>query len=118
MIPKTKIIPGITKVGYIDKDKKILENIQRVSRQRGSGDYDNMLPLVSNDIPPSVVISCPLARQHLRQAMQCVQCAFFNGVVQTAYNDEYAMSWDSKYAISCGFPVDRKCVSVCIEGGD
>ena len=98
-----------------DTDTGILEAIKTVNRARGSGDFNNMLPIAQVAIPQSVVISCPLAKQHLSQAKNCVDCNHFNGIVQTGYNDESVSQWDHKFAISCGFPVDRKCATVCFS---
>ena len=102
----------------IDDDPAMLHNIKLVDRQRGAGDFDNMLPVVDVQIPASVVIGCPMVRQHLSQAKNCKTCDHFNGIVQTSYNDEGPMQWDHKFAISCRFPLDRKCSSVCfsVEG--
>ena len=100
----------------IDKNLQVLDDIKQVTKLRALGNFNNMLPLAVIIIPDSVVISCPMARQHLSQAKKCCSCSHFNGIVQTTFNDECEMQWDHKYAISCGFPVDRKCITVCIEG--
>ncbi len=111
-----KEIPGHVGDGIIDKNESILHDIRGVNRQRAAGNYDNTLPIVKVDIPPSVVISCPMARDHLSQAKACTTCRHFKNIVQIAYNDEQRMRWDVKYSISCKFPVDRKCSSVCLSG--
>lgn len=99
----------------VDTDPTRLAEIKAVSSARAGGDCNNMLPRVDISIPGSVVLTCPMAKQHLSQAKNCIGCEHFNGIVQTGYNDEYVMQWDHKYAISCGFPVDRKCATVCIS---
>ena len=96
----------------IDTDKKVLEHIMQVSDQRSNGNFNNMLPVVNIPVPDSVLINCPLDRRDLHRAKNCDVCTWFNGVVQTAYNDENEMRFKEKYAISCGFPVDRKCTSL------
>ena len=108
----------IKKAGLnIDDDVQILHDIKAVDQQRGRGNFDNTLPIANVAIPDSVVIGCPMVRQHLSQAKNCKKCQHFNGIVQTAYNDEYPMQWDHKYAISCRCPSERKCSSVCFSEG-
>ncbi len=115
---ETDIKNNIVPMGAsIDTDPSILETIKQVTQQRACGRFDNMLPLVEVVIPDSVVISCPVVRQHLSQAKNCKACGHFNGIVQTTFNDEYVVQWDHKFAVSCAFPVDRKCSSVCFSGG-
>jgi len=100
---------------YIDNDLSVLEKIRSVDRLRGSGDFNNMLPVVKNAVPSNVLISCPAARRMMSQAKSCTGCQWYNGTVQTTYNDESEMLWSDKFAISCGFPMDRKCISFSIE---
>ena len=107
----------INPISNIDTDLKRLEHIMSVNKQRGAGDFDNMLPVVDIKIPDSVLISCPMARQTLIQAKGCRVCQRFNGIVQTSFNDEINMQWDHKFAISCAFPVDRKCASMSLFEG-
>jgi len=99
----------------IDSDLRLLEDIKAISAQRGAGNFNNMLPIVIVPIPNSVLISCPLARKQLRQGKVCIKCEHFNGVVQTTFNNEYEMPFEDKYAISCGFPVDRKLIGMSVE---
>jgi RNase H-fold protein (predicted Holliday junction resolvase) len=99
----------------IDDNPAVLEALQHVNSMRGTGNFNNMLPISNIEIPQNVVIGCPLARQHLIRAVNCKACNHFNGVVQTTYNNEYEMLWHEKFAISCVSPVDRKCSTVCID---
>jgi len=101
----------------IDTDPGRLDHIMTVSKMRGAGDFNNMLPVVEIQIPNSVLISCPTARQTLIQAKGCAACDHFNGIVQTSFNDESEMQWDHKFSISCAFPVDRKCASMSLFEG-
>ncbi len=101
---------------YIDKDTAVLQKIRDVDKLRGSGDFNNSLPKVAIKIPGSVAISCPLAKRTMIQAASCSACPNFMGVVQTSYNDEYAMLWSEKFAISCAAPTERKCISISING--
>ncbi len=99
-----------TKINNVlpDLDKKTLHEIRATDAKRRAGDYNNSLPVVSVEIPASVVIDCPLVRPHKIQAMECQACAHFCGVVQAAWSDEAAIPWDAKYAIICAKPLERK----------
>jgi len=110
-------IKQINPLSNIDTDPKRLNEIISVTKQRGIGNFNNMLPVVDVKIPDSVLIDCPMARVMLSQAKGCGHCEHFNGIVQTIFNDEYEMLWDQKFAISCGFPVDRKCKSMSLFEG-
>jgi len=101
---------------FPDTDKAILEEIKRITKLRANGNFNNMLPFADVRIPESVLMNCPMARQHFIQAKNCPSCKHYNGIVQTTYNDEYVMNWASKFAVSCGCPVDRKCSVLSIEG--
>ena len=96
----------------IDTDKEILEKIMEVSDQRSMGNFNNMLPVAVVDIPINILRNCPMERRELHRVRNCKGCAWFNGVVQTTYNDKTEMQFNEKYAINCGFPVDRKCTSI------
>lgn len=110
-------IKQINPFSNIDIDLKRLDEIQKINSLRAGGDCDNMLPVVDILIPDSVIIDCPMARGMLQQAKGCPSCKNFNGIVQTGFNDEYEMQWDHKFAVSCGFPVDRKCASMSLFEG-
>jgi len=101
----------------IDTDNTVLDFLTEINSKRASGDFNNMLPVVEVAIPDGVVISCPMARQSLLRVKNCLKCTQFNGVVQIAFNDKHPMQWDHKYAISCGFPVDRRCSSIFVDEG-
>jgi hypothetical protein len=106
----------MNELANIDNDPKLLQEIMEVSEQRSIGNFDNMLPIANVTIPANILITCPKARQHLSQVKNCEGCNYFNGMVQTTYDDKKELPFDFKYAVSCGYPSDRKCMSVCIEG--
>lgn len=98
----------------VDTDPSLLQEIIRVDQERRTGNFKNMLPVREISIPASILISCPKSRAQQHQAKYCLNCECFQGVVQTSYNDEAQMNWNDKYAISCNFPVDRKCISIAV----
>lgn len=91
-----------------DTDQTVLHQIQEVDKQRRLGNNNNSLPIVKVAIPQSITIDCPLVRPMLLQARQCQGCEYFKGIAQTAWSDEAQIPWEHKYAIRCGFVLERK----------
>jgi len=100
----------------IDSKPEILEQIKEVDTKRKAGDFDNMLPLANVVIPQTVILRCPVIGQRWTQALVCATCTHFKGIVQTSYDDKNEIPWDLKFAISCGYPLDRKCSSIHLNG--
>lgn len=90
-----------------DTDSSILVKIQETMKARANGNCDNSLPQVSVPIPDSVLIECPKALPNIRQAKYCEGCGCFNGIVQKSYSDTCALPWSHKYAVRCGFALER-----------
>jgi hypothetical protein len=91
-----------------DTDETILNAIRQADARRKQGDWDNGLPVVNVDIPPSVVIDCPLVRGGNIQAKECKACQYFQGVVQSDWNDKVVIPWSDRYGIRCAKPMERK----------
>jgi len=98
-----------------DTDESILHEIMRVDKERRSGNNHNSLPLVNVGIPLSVTIDCPIVRPMIRSAINCKKCEFFKGIVQTSWSDKEEISWSHKYAVRCGFILERKTRQIVAE---
>lgn len=98
-----------------DDDLAILEQIKLVSSERQNGRNDNALPVVDVIIPQTVAIDCPLVRPMMRYANQCKKCKYYDGIAQTAWSKDEPIPWSSKYAIRCGFILERKTRQMVIE---
>ena len=92
-----------------DMDLSILEEMKEVAKQRGQGDWNNSLPQVNVNIPASIVIDCPKVKSGLIQAKSCKSCPHFVSVVQISFNDKVPLPWPARYAIRCGWALERKC---------
>lgn len=97
-----------------DSNREILDELKLVDQQRRMGKHDNHLPIVDVKIPPSELIECPLTRPNVRQALQCKSCNNYRGVVQKAWDDKHVIPWSGKYAIRCGFILERRTISMVI----
>ena len=98
-----------------DDDRAILEQIRAANLARQSGDHSVDLPVVDVAIPQTVAIDCPLVRPMMRYASQCKTCEFYDGIAQTAWSDDQVIQWSAKYAIRCGFVLERKTRQMVIE---
>lgn len=98
-----------------DSDLGILDQIQKVDLERRRGVNDNSLPIVDVGIPQTIIIDCPIVRPMSRYANKCQECAYFNGIVQTAWSSDEEIPWPAKYAIRCGFILERKTRQMVIE---
>jgi len=98
-----------------DTDESILNEIMRADKKLRSGNLNALFPIVDVFIPQTITIDCPTARPMLCSANKCKECTFFKGVVQTAWSDDQEIAWSAKYAIRCGFELDRKTRQLVIE---
>jgi len=98
-----------------DTDVEILRQMQEVGSKRKAGDWENSLPVVEVGIPQTVTIDCPLVRPYERFAVNCEKCAHFQGVVQVSWDNKHALDWSQKYAVRCGWALERKTRQLVIE---
>lgn len=98
-----------------DTDVNILKEMQEINAKRAAGDFDNSLPRVETFIPKNILINCPKDKRGMTRAMNCRSCLHFDGIVQTAWDDQRDLPWSIKYAVRCGAPLERKCVNMIEE---
>lgn len=99
----------------VDTDQSILHAIMAVDRARRNGSHHNSLPVVTVPVPSSVLIACPMTSPHQRQAHACPGCGHFGGIVQKAWSDTDPLPWATKYAVRCGFPLERGVSQMVVE---
>lgn len=98
-----------------DTDVSVLDEIKRVDNERRSGNSNNSLPIVDVAIPQTIAMDCPLVRPFMCYASNCKKCEYFKGIVQKGWDDKNEMAWSAKYAIRCGYVLERSTRQMVIE---
>jgi hypothetical protein len=66
---------------------------------------NNMLPIVDVELDESLVIKCPMVDFKNRRVSACKKCTNWAGVSMKC--NDMTQSWENKFAIRCGFIMDR-----------
>jgi len=88
-----------------------------------------MTNIITNDVPETVTVSCPLKKFQQRYICKgCFKCEFFKGVtpltnaLETEVRDKVTgvttgmrlLEWHEKNMIICAYPMTRRCANMSI----